>query len=32
MSTNLIHLIGIGAPAEKIYRSITTAAENSPRL
>jgi hypothetical protein len=32
MPTDLIHRIGIAAPAETIYRAITTAAENSPRL
>jgi hypothetical protein len=32
MPTDLIHRIGIVVPAEKIYRAITTADENSPRL
>jgi hypothetical protein len=30
--TDLIHRIGITAPAETIYSVITTAVENSPRL
>jgi hypothetical protein len=32
MSTDLIHRIDIVTPVETIYRVITTAAENSPRL
>ena len=35
MPTDLIHRIGIAAPAEKIYRALTTEEgilENSPRL